>query len=205
MYRERCRAIQLFFHPEAFFWVVDLQKINQQETEEACVFLDKSTIEKTKQFVFEEDRNRSLVAHAFLRAKIGELNSEKPSDIVFLKNEYGKPYIEGNKLYFNLSHTKKRAFFGIHLSCPIGVDIENRQLSIKTKKQEDVETFLKFWCAEEAYLKATGTGFIAQRPNLKHISSSQNVDLFKKNETEIWVYNELMLDSKLAVCLLNNS
>jgi phosphopantetheinyl transferase len=202
--KERCQPIQLLSESSVFFWVVDLQEINSQEAQEAYSVLDNDSMQRLKRFVFEEDRNRYAITHAFLRSKIGEFIQEKPSEIVLLKNKYGKPYVENNKLYFNLSHTKKRAFFGIHLSCQIGLDIEDHQILVRNV-YKDPELFLRFWCAEEAYLKAVGTGFISQRPKLEYFSSLYGIDLFKKDETEIRVYNELFPDSKLAVCILKNA
>jgi 4'-phosphopantetheinyl transferase len=203
-WKERCQPIQLLSEPNVFFWVVDLQEISSQEAQEACSFLDSDSSQRLKRFVFEEDQNRYAVAHASLRSKIGEFIQQHPSDIALLKNKHGKPYVENNQLYFNLSHTKKRAFFGIHLSCPIGLDIEDHQISVRNVC-EDPEIFLRFWCAEEAYLKAIGTGFISQRPKLEYFSSLQRIDLFKKDETEIHVYNGLIPDVKLAVCILKNA
>ena len=203
-WKERCQSIQLLSDPNAFFWVVDLQEISQQEAQEACSFLDSDSMQRLKRFVFEKDRNRYAIAHAFLRFKIGEFIQQKPSEIALPRNEHGKPYVEENKLYFNLSHIKKRAFFGIHPSCPIGLDIEDHRISVKNE-YGDPEMFLRFWCAEEAYLKAVGTGFISQRPKLEYFSSLQGIDLFRKDETEIRVYNELIPSSKLAVCILKNA
>lgn len=204
---QRCQLIKLPSDPKAFFWLVDLQEISEPEVQQAQSFLDIDSIERSKRFIFEQDRNRYLTAHAFLRIQLGKLMKQKPSAISFLRNPHGKPYIEGNKIYFNLSHTKKRAFIGIHLSCPIGVDVEDKiddhnLLKISGNSKKDPETFLRFWCAEEAYLKAVGTGFTSERPKLICSSSSQGVDLFKKNGSNIHVYNELIRDCKLAVCVL---
>lgn len=204
-WKERCQSIQLLSESGVFFWVVDLQEISSQEAREACSFLDSDSMQRLKRFVFEDDQNRYAIAHAFLRSKIGEFFQQKPSEITVLKNKDGKPYVENNQLFFNLSHTKKRAFFGIHLTCLIGLDIEDYHPISLRNKCEDPELFLRFWCAEEAYLKAVGTGFISQRPKLKYFSSFHGIDLFKKDETEIRVYNELVPESKLAVCILKNS
>ena len=203
-WKERCQPIQLISDSNVFFWVVDLQEISSQEAQEACSLLDNESLLRLKRFIFEEDQNRYAIAHAFLRSKIGEFIQQKSTEIALLKDKYAKPYVENNQLYFNLSHTKKRAFFGIHLSYPIGLDIEDHQNSVRNVC-EDPEIFLRFWCAEEAYLKAVGTGFISQRPKIEYFSSLHGIDLFKKDGTEILVYNELIPDSKLAVCILKNN
>lgn len=110
-WKDRCESIQLFSDSNAFFWIIDLQEIGLQEFQEACAFLDADSMHRLKRFVFKEDQNRYALAHAFMRSKIGEFIQQKPSEITLLKNKYGKPYLENNQLYFNLSHTKKKAFF----------------------------------------------------------------------------------------------
>jgi len=193
-WERRSQRIQLPSDPKAQFWVLDLQEISSLEAKTAQNFLDDDTLRRSQQFAFEKDRNRHLIAHAFLRSKLGEIIGQKSSEITLLKNQYGKPHLEKNEVYFNLSHTKTKALVGIHPSCPIGVDIEDNQ---------DAETFLRFWCAEEAYLKAIGTGFATERPKLELVSSFQGVDFFRKDDTEIYVYNDLIPGSKLAVCTLD--
>jgi len=206
-WQQRCQTIQLLSDPKALFWIVDLQEISNIEAQEAQYFLDIDSTQRSQRFIFEQDRNRYLIAHAFLRAKLGELNGQRPSEISLLRNQHGKPYVEENKVYFNLSHTKSKAFFGFHFSCPIGVDIEdiNRQISVKIAgdPKQDLETFLRVWCAEEAYLKAIGTGFTSQRPKLDCVSSFQGIDFFRKDDAKIHVYNELVSECKLAVCILD--
>lgn len=211
-WQNRCQSIQLPATPEAFYWIVDLQEISEQEAEEAKYFLDDTTFQRSQRFIFQPDRHRSIVSHACLRVKISEMIRRNPSNITLLRNQYGKPYIEGNEIYFNLSHTKKMAFIGIHPSRPIGVDIEHNERSLRVDHstsfissdplKETPQIFLRSWCAEEAYLKAIGTGFTSQRPKLDLHSSHQGIDLFRKDGNDIRVYNESVLESKLAVCLL---
>ncbi len=203
--QNRCRLLELPLNPHNPFWAVSLQDISEDELKEAHCFLDQESQQRAKRFVFEEDRNRYLVSHAVLRIKIGELIHQKPSEILFSKNKYGKPYLERNPIYFNLSHTKTWAFFGIHRFSPIGVDIESCQkFACKTpNSKENQETLLKFWCAEEAYLKALGTGFGSKRAELNFLSSTENVDLFTNQDVPIHVYSQVIPGCLLAVCLLD--
>ena len=90
-----------------------------------------------------------------------------------LRNSYGKPYLEGNPFYFNVSHTQGYAFIGIS-ETPIGVDVEkilkervvsNTPLMSESEHRaiknapDETDAFFSFWCAKEALLKAQGTGF----------------------------------------------
>ncbi len=189
--KNRCYRIECV--SKAYCWVVNLQDIDPLEIKEAENFLDSDSRQRAQRFVFEPDRTRYLITHAFLRMKLSEFNGQSPSLMEFLRNQYGKPYLKNNPFYFNLSHTKTNAFLGIHLSCPIGVDIENHRISN-----------LGAWCAEEAYLKAVGTGFLEGRAQLDWVGSSQTVDFFQKDDTEIRVYNDVLPECKLAVCVVEN-
>ncbi len=87
-----------------------------------------------------------------------------PFDI--LKDENGKPYIKGNPIYFNLSHSGSFCTIAVS-SSPVGIDTEvygkgirkgithafpaDEQAEIKDEKD-----FLTHWTAREAYVKYCG-------------------------------------------------
>lgn len=86
-------------------------------------------------------------------------------EIKYTKN--GKPYIEGNPLYFSLSHSGSQAVIAI-CDSPVGIDCEifkerafSAVLSRFTQREiEDIsgstEKFIKNWVAKEAYIKLVG-------------------------------------------------
>lgn len=88
-------------------------------------------------------------------------------DYVILRTECGKPYIEGNPVYFSLAHCEDTAVIAI-ASNPVGIDLElirERKffavLSRFTPREIDdisgsTVSFLKNWVAKEAYIKMTG-------------------------------------------------
>lgn len=104
---------------------------------------------------------------------------EKGINQEFICNEYGKLYIKGNPLFFNISHTKDA--FVIALSTKeIGVDIEVKReydketldkLISKCNSKEEVvnnsNDFIKFWTAKESFLKLIGTGIINSLKDVK--------------------------------------
>ncbi len=91
-------------------------------------------------------------------------------------SEKGKPLIEGNHFYFNLSHTKNLIICAVD-DKPIGVDIEEIRdynqktadrvcsekelelLSVAADDEVRAELFCKMWVQKEAYSKMTGNGF----------------------------------------------
>lgn len=80
--------------------------------------------------------------------------------------ENGKPFIEGNPLFFSLSHSGERAVFAVG-DIPLGIDLEilkerNRESLIsRFSERERAEItcerdFLIHWTAREAYVKLFG-------------------------------------------------
>lgn len=92
-----------------------------------------------------------------------ELTGEKQT---ILRTEKGKPYINGNPVYFSISHSKE---YGAIAVCdrPVGVDLEvfagkDRQAVISRLplcEREEItceNDFLSHWTAREAFIKMTG-------------------------------------------------
>ena len=87
-----------------------------------------------------------------------------------LKDEMGKPYLEGNPLHFNVSHSGE--YLAIAISkYPVGIDIQEPKL-IKdgmfrkvVQPEEDCligedrqKDFLRLWTLKESFVKAEGKG-----------------------------------------------
>ncbi|MDE6105163.1 MAG: 4'-phosphopantetheinyl transferase superfamily protein [Clostridia bacterium] len=79
----------------------------------------------------------------------------------------GKPYIEGNPLFFSLSHSGGSAVIAVS-GKPVGVDIEEikeRQIASvlsnftgreRQEIQDSLTAFYKNWTVKEAYIKLNG-------------------------------------------------
>lgn len=211
----RCKIIKIPLCSSAFFWIIDLQEIKNNEVKEARSFLNSEAIQKSKKFIFEEDRHRSIITQGATRMIIGNLIEKKPYELTFSQNKFGKPYLPGHPVYFNLSHTKQWAFLGVSPSFPVGVDIEplDRKVEFKMldissseklflKNSGDLfDPILSLWCAKEAYLKAVGTGLAVSPPPLDWVSSQrEGIDVFQKNDLNIYLYKQLLRDILIAVC-----
>ena len=108
-------------------------------------------------------------------------------------NEYGKPYLEGGELFFNLSHS------GEYTACAIsdkeiGIDIQKicmkeyamrrictpeEQAQIKT-----AEDFTRIWVIKESYAKAKGIGISL---------GLQNINALSLKDAEVWQQDEYMV------------
>lgn len=122
----RCKKLPNPTHSQnTFLWVIDLMNISLTEAIEAQTILDQDQIKRSQKFVTLEDRHRFLICHAIVKIKLAQLLHKKVSQISFTKNQYGKPYLKQNELYFNISHTKKKAVLAVNFSYEVGVDIED--------------------------------------------------------------------------------
>jgi|GEM_PF-3484399 phosphopantetheinyl transferase len=222
------RSFRIFLPPfkKQWFWLINLEKIDFHEIEKAKTLLNSNDLKGSLPLVFEEDRYRSALIYAIVKYHLGLLLDQPPQKLTLQRNEFGKPYLQGYPLHFNISHTKSYAFLGIHLSKQIGVDIEE----INHEIFEGIESFLfpyekqwlfdcfknpnegalALWCAKEALLKAIGIGFSANPiPRFICIEKiSEEIHRLKGTahyflkDTEVYVYNEVLTRHKIAVAIL---
>ncbi len=123
-------------------------------------------------------RQQEYAISRWLRRKFLSLKTNLPSEqINFKKNVCGKPHIEDQTCYFNISHSHDWVVLAMCESNEIGVDIQKQEhkksileiakqyfsiheyvmLKDATDKQRTIN-FYKLWTAKEAVLKALGTG-----------------------------------------------
>ena len=140
-------------------------------------FLNRDDIERAERFKFDIHRNRFIAAHGKLNFILGKYLKQVPNEIRFFKNEYGKPFIIDNPLYFNLSHSGELGLVAICKKFEIGIDIEyirpdfaelkiakrffseqevNELLSLPADRQK--QGFFNCWSRKEAYIKGQGKG-----------------------------------------------
>lgn len=139
-----------------------------------------------------ELQKSALIARALVRTTISryQIGSQvSPRSLEFKKNAHGKPEViwqnsddwHPPRLHFNLSHTSSLIACGVTIDSPIGVDVEEKQRTMKNNilsfakryfSCEEVELlsaisdpevqrqeFIKLWTLKEAYVKALGRGF----------------------------------------------
>lgn len=118
-----------------------------------------------------------------------------------IKNEFGKPYLKDNQLYFSISHDIDTCAIAIS-SSEIGIDLEylnynervinkyfyDAEKEIVAKSNNLKYDFTKIWVKKEAYLKMKGTGLNFGK---------ENVDT-TKIDAKIIDYNDYLI----AVCVV---
>ncbi len=215
------RSKPLSLHSDkGIFYLLDLKLIQKHEVLQAIKLLDKASLDRSQQYVYEEHQHKSIITHALLRFHLAQLLDCLPLQIEIKLNPVGKPFIEGLPIHFNLSHTKAYAFIGFHSELSIGVDIEKRRdydnfikSSILHDKERNyilnskdpLDTFYQFWCAKEALLKALGTGFKTNEiPLLEKlpVKNSEEV-ILHGNGHHIYVFTNKLKEHTLAICYNN--
>lgn len=111
----------------------------------------------------------------------GKLNSYlsglTSSPLKILRTENGKPYLEGNPLFFSISHSRDRAVIVISDN-QVGVDMEvisdrnykavlSRFSAEERAEIADTADFLKHWTVREAYIKMLGSTLAEKLKGLK--------------------------------------
>lgn len=128
--------------------------------------LDPVEQERAARFRFEVDRERFIIAHGLLRTLLGERLGARPEELRIARGPYGKPYIEGTDLRFNLSDTKDALLIAFAHGREIGVDIETM-----TRTVDHIAVGEHYFTPEEiALIKA------ASEPPLPSRESTRTVD-----------------------------
>ena len=141
-----------------------------------------------KIFIEKNTNTKALLDKVLKKLKISD-------EIIY--NEYGKPYLKSNKIYFSLSDSKEYTVCAIS-DKEIGVDIEKitykKRVINKVCNSEEIkkintpEDFTKIWVKKESYSKLIGIGLSF---DFKKIDTNRNkFDIFKKGDYYISVSYE---------------
>lgn len=133
---------------------------------------------RAHRFHFEHDRLRFIAAHAQLRLILAAYLQTQPQTLLFGKNAYGKPCLEGKAaLRFNLSHSGSLGLLAVTSQQEVGVDIEILRQEVDRRNiaerffapgevtalfslptEQQTIAFYACWTRKEAYIKARGKG-----------------------------------------------
>jgi len=144
----------------------------------AAELLDEDERRRAGKFVFERDRRRFTIAHAWLRIILGRCLEKTPESLPFVVGPYGKPALADAAidLRFNLSHAGERAIVALALGHDVGVDIEEERpidvLELADRffapeesealrgihPSEQTRAFYRCWTRKEAFINVLGAG-----------------------------------------------
>lgn len=133
---------------------------------------------RQRAFVFEKNRQESLVTRALVRTTLSRHRPVAPQDWRFVTNEWGCPRIEPDcGLSFNLSNHPTMVVCAVTEGGAIGVDVEphdraqqilglardvfapsEQEALAALRPDEREDRALSLWTSKEAYIKARGMG-----------------------------------------------
>jgi 4'-phosphopantetheinyl transferase len=148
------------------------------EWPDAIDLLDQAERDRAARFVFDRDRRRFVLSHAWLRLVLGRFLDRPARSLRFATANRGKPHLVDPPLdlRFNLSHAGERALIAVTLGREVGVDIEamrdvdvaalarrffaagETDALLALPEAEQRAAFLRCWTRKEAFIKALGDG-----------------------------------------------
>ncbi len=160
---------------ETHLWYATLASLAHRTTNYRTL-LDGEEQARSARFLHEHARGRFVLGHGLLRSLLGQYLGAPPAALVLHRGEFGKPFLEGHPVHFNLSDTKDAVLVAI-AGRPIGADIEtmNRhtdhlrvadhyftgaEVESIRKAGNGKRRFLELWTRKEAVLKACGVGLM---------------------------------------------
>ncbi len=163
-------------------WVAPVAEVHDSALlERYATLLDAGEKTRWQRFLQAPDRQRFLVARAFVRTVLArELGRDDPAALVFTSTVHGKPELAGaeaGRLHFNLSHADGLLVLALCREQAVGVDVEalDRKVELLALSQRyftthehealldldgnaQRERFFALWTLKEAWLKARGLG-----------------------------------------------
>ena len=160
---------------EVVAWYAPLDQVKDRVDRYAAL-MDVDEQQRADRFRFPQDRERFILGHGLLREILGRHMHEDPAGLELQRGEFGKPFLRGNPVHFNLSDTKDGLLVALAQQ-PVGADIETLHRSTDhTSVAEHYFTpdevagiaaaadgkrrFLELWTRKEAVLKACGVGLM---------------------------------------------
>ena len=158
-------------------WIINYEKCLEMYNYHKK-FLNQDEQIQTERFHFGIDANRYSLTRALLKLILAKILNKAPLEILFNKNEFGKPYLKDrHKLFFNVSHSGNLGLIAITDLNEIGVDVEQFRTQMTTtdiaqrffsKKEVEIFNtlsgkdrqigFFNCWSRKEAFIKAVGKG-----------------------------------------------
>lgn len=142
-------------------------------------------------------QKQHVAGQYLLRQAVGD---EAYEQVVFAKNEHGKPYIIGHPIHYNISHSGQYVVL-VAAETEVGVDVQEKRaarmesvakrffaeeewqaVSECESEEEKRDLFYRIWCRKEAYGKYLGIGL---SNNLLGINVLEELENIKFHDLEI--------------------
>ncbi len=190
-------------------WQVDLELMDgdYQQLKDA---LNPEEQQRLQRYTHQQAQQQFLATRGRLKQLLAGYLGIPPSSIKFELGEHGKPRLVGTMidcgLVFNVSHSGAVALIAISNNRALGIDVEsiNSRHNLQGMAQrcfshqeqnnwnqlaEPLKTnqFYAYWCAKEAFLKATGRGLaLGMQHCVVDLDSPGFISLPESYQTSDW-------------------
>lgn len=151
--------------------IVDIRRFDDAQIEGFYEYLSPDRKAKADACKLTNDRKLSILSSFQLERLLEGMDVQKPYNYTYLPS--GKPVLDGENVYFSISHSGNFAAAVVSKKYSVGIDVED----IVSKKRDperlkkvsekyflpeelemidDSEMFFRIWTMKEAYMKAIG-------------------------------------------------
>ncbi len=174
---------------------------------------------KIDAFLFEKDKRLSLAAELILQKGLSDAGISR---YTLEYGAFGKPYIRGENVHFNLSHSGNMVMCAIsdqEVGCDVekvtDVELEIAKRFFFSTEYDAIaaaksalarrELFFRYWTLKESFMKATGLGMRLALDAFRVDIDENGISLWQTFSRETYYLKEYQLDNgyKFASCGLN--
>lgn len=193
----------------------DIRGLTQEEYEKWYSLMSLEKKQRVDRFRFTDDKKRTVASEMLARKAIAEWCYVSVEEIQFGLSEYGKPFVMGLAVEFNISHSGDIVVCAVD-NKPVGIDIEkirpmdlnviqcistekeiayilgdnlNKDISCKITNDSVLSRFFEVWTLKEAYGKLKGTGINAK--NIEDTSVLCSVKKYMLDGYSVTICTEL--------------
>lgn len=191
---------------------------HQPETELYRSYLTAQELDRAAKLIRPGDAEHFILCRGLLRKTLATALNRDPAELSFRCNEQGKPFVEGETLEFNLSHSRDRLLIALAPDRPVGVDLEFRRSGINMSAiaerwftpeeraslltaDSPERRFFSIWTQKEAYVKALGTG-IFQGLESFNVPAGEGGPIAGQDGE--WFFQTLEIDPAYAAALVSS-
>lgn len=204
-------------------WQVSLEATGS-DLQALLILLDDHETERYQR-LHHSHKNRYLISHAACRQVLSQYTKLAAKDIVYCKNDHGKPALQHNTpIRFNMSHSHDQAIIAISEHAEIGVDLEYMErktdwtnLARRFFSPEEVDDlfrqqpnsqkthFFQLWTRKEAFIKALGTGLSTPLDSFNVCKDSVIEFINADENAPSWYQKDLKLSSPYLASLVQST
>ncbi|AZL16329.1 4'-phosphopantetheinyl transferase family protein [Rickettsiales endosymbiont of Stachyamoeba lipophora] len=205
-------------------WVYSLDVQNfKDNTKYLWDLLSKEEQEKASNFYKSFLTQNYIISHAVLRYILASHTNKIPTEIEYLHNKYGKPFLSDSNIKFNMSHSHNKVAYLVAENCNVGIDIEYHEDSLEILEiaklvfttqeystlsalppKEQISFFYDVWVKKEALVKLYGKGVSYPLESIETTNLKNGDQIFLKShdvEDNKGFYYSLLLSYDYSAAL----